>query len=75
MKESPPVWVKYLRYLLLSLFLWGVFGYLANAPFITAPALLRIFSVAAAVFFGVLLINIGQLMLAVFAPHKMNKKQ
>lgn len=74
MKESPPVWVKYLRYLLLSLFLWGVFGYLANAPFVTVPALLRIFSVAAAVFFGVLLINIGQLMLAIFAPHKMNKK-
>ncbi len=73
MKKTPPIWVKYLRRLLLSLFLWGVFGYLANAPFVTAPALLRIFSVAAAVFFGVLLINIGQLMLAIFAPHKMKK--
>ncbi len=73
MKESPPVWVKYLRYLLLSLCLWGLFGYLANALFVTAPALLRIFSVAAAVFFGVLLINIGHLMLAIFAPHKMKK--
>ncbi len=73
MKKTPPIWVKYLRRLLLSLFLWGVLGYLANAPFVTAPALLRIFSVAAAVFFGVLLINIGQLMLAIFAPHKMKK--
>lgn len=73
MKKTSPIWVKYLRRLLLSLFLWGVLGYLANAPFVTAPALLRIFSVAAAVFFGVLLINIGQLMLAIFAPHKMKK--
>lgn len=73
MKESPPVWVKYLRYLLLSLCLWGLFGYLASAPFVTSPVLLQVFSLAAAVFFGVLLINIGQLMLAIFAPHKMKK--
>lgn len=65
---------KYFLRFLLSLCLYGLCLFLPKAPFVTAEQLIRILQGVDTAFLIVLLISLGQLLMAFFAPHLLEKK-
>ena len=66
---------KYFLRFLLSLCLYGLCLLLPKAPFVTSPQLIRILQEIDIAFLIVLLLSIAQLLMALFAPQLLEKKQ